>query len=302
VPPPRDEDFRPYPTVRPAGTACGCASCRRSTRRADFGGPRPVNARAGERVRRRRARGPRHHQVARHRPHRPGGGGVGAPPAARLRRRCPELAAVEAKQHVFDMAEVYHEVCRLHAHRPVDVVMAPALAVRGAGLLVRPTAFPPPSPHHRHEGGVHPGRVGAGVGRAAAARAVRGGVGEGGPSTCTRSATPSASGRWPITRADPGKAFISPLGMRDAAGSTPASGPSTARLRGLYVGRLEQRKGADVFLEAAARLAPEFPERRVRVGREGTAHRPGGHAPPAVRGAVRRRPALRARGDVHRDG
>src|SRR5581483_3956789 len=52
--------------------------------------------------------------------------------------------------------------------------------------------------------------------------------------------------------------FVLPLGVVDRAAAY-APPPPDGRIRVLFVGRLEPRKGIDVFLEAALALAREFP-------------------------------------------
>jgi glycosyltransferase involved in cell wall biosynthesis len=56
----------------------------------------------------------------------------------------------------------------------------------------------------------------------------------------------------------PAEAHVLPLGIADRAGEYRPR-PADGRLRVLFVGRLEKRKGTDLFLDAAARLAPAYP-------------------------------------------
>ena len=61
-------------------------------------------------------------------------------------------------------------------------------------------------------------------------------------------------------KADPAKAFVANLGLRDRAADYPRKAAEDGKVRVLYVGRLETRKGAGLFLETAARLCREFPD------------------------------------------
>src|SRR5207249_4898968 len=56
----------------------------------------------------------------------------------------------------------------------------------------------------------------------------------------------------------PAEAHVLPLGISDRA-TDYRPRQADGRLRVLFVGRLEKRKGIDLFLDAAARLAPAYP-------------------------------------------
>src|SRR5262249_54168233 len=56
----------------------------------------------------------------------------------------------------------------------------------------------------------------------------------------------------------PAEAHVLPLGIADRAADYPPR-PADGVLRALFVGRLEKRKGTDLFLGAATRLAPAYP-------------------------------------------
>jgi glycogen(starch) synthase len=65
-----------------------------------------------------------------------------------------------------------------------------------------------------------------------------------------------------------GVEFVVPHGTRDVRDQYVRSRPDDGKLRILFVGRIEARKGVDLLLEAAYRVLPEFPEAElVLVGR-----------------------------------
>lgn len=64
-------------------------------------------------------------------------------------------------------------------------------------------------------------------------------------------------------------AAVVPLGTRDVTAEYPSRRNGDGRLRILFVGRLERRKGVDVLLDAAERLLPDRPEvELVVVGKD----------------------------------
>jgi glycogen(starch) synthase len=64
-------------------------------------------------------------------------------------------------------------------------------------------------------------------------------------------------------------AAVVPLGTRDASGEYSSRRNGDGRLRVLFVGRLERRKGVDVLLDAAAELLPDQPDvELVLVGKD----------------------------------
>src|SRR5262249_16565030 len=67
----------------------------------------------------------------------------------------------------------------------------------------------------------------------------------------------------------PGESFVLPLGVRDRTAEVSRRRPADGKVRVLFVGRLERRKGVDVLLEAAEKLTAERPEVEfVLVGKE----------------------------------
>jgi len=67
----------------------------------------------------------------------------------------------------------------------------------------------------------------------------------------------------------PRQAFVVPLAVQDFRTDYKRTRPENARLRILFVGRLERRKGVDILLEAAKRILPEHAEVEfVLVGKD----------------------------------
>lgn len=58
--------------------------------------------------------------------------------------------------------------------------------------------------------------------------------------------------------APPNRARVIPLGVRDLSKTTARRRPKGGRTRILFVGRLERRKGVDLFLEAAQKILPRL--------------------------------------------
>jgi glycogen(starch) synthase len=183
-------------------------------------------------------------------------------------RSVPQLRGVASARHIFGMVGAYHEVCKIHAERPVDIVLSPlwlceglvcALDERFATAVTMITAMKAIaalsewariSPEAQQlvrleEELIHRARHLHAVSGAIRDRAV---VDYG---------------------ADPRQVFLAPLGMRDRSREYQRKRPADGRLRILYAGRLETRKGADVFLEALFQLGKEFPHTEfVLAGKE----------------------------------
>lgn len=62
-----------------------------------------------------------------------------------------------------------------------------------------------------------------------------------------------------------GEEFVVPHGTRDVVDRYPRRRADDGRVRVLFVGRIEARKGVDVLLEAAYRVLPEFPAAEVML-------------------------------------
>ena len=257
ITPPSRHGFRQYPTRRPAGRRLRVCFVSKEYPPGDFGGPGRYThelacgfAAAGHDV----------HVITR------------TPDVARVdwedgawvhriaseRTAIPELATVAAREHVVDMASVYREVCRVHAERPLDIVMCPlwlceALACTfddrfptAITLITAMKAVSTLAEWARSSDG--PAQLirfeEEWVKRADYLHAVSHAIRE-------RAVTDYA--------ADPQRSFLAPLGVKDRRPKYSAMRVNADRIRILYVGRLEARKGADVFLDAAARLVAEFP-------------------------------------------
>lgn len=184
-------------------------------------------------------------------------------------RLVPELDGVAASPHLFHMAAAYHEVCHLHAAKPLDLVVSPlwlceglvcALDDRFATSVTLITAmkavaqladWAKNSPEARQL-----------VAFEEELTQVGGVV----PHAISQAILERSVADYGVDRA---RAFVAPLGLRDRRDNYPRKRPADGRVRVLYVGRLETRKGADVFLAAAARLGREFPHAEfVLAGKE----------------------------------
>lgn len=190
----------------------------------------------------------------------------------------PALDAIDARTHIFDMAAVYHEVCKIHEQGPVDLVSAPLWLCESL-VCTFDDRFPTVTT------------------LITAMKAVAGladwAKNQTGPQQLValeeelvrKSQYLHAVSRPILSRAvaeydaDPDKAFVANLGLADRSGQYSRRRRHDGRVRVLYVGRLETRKGAGLFLDAVARLAPQFPHAEfVMVGKdiptdEGDTHR-----------------------------
>lgn len=252
------ESFVPFPTLQPTGSRLKVCFISREYPPGDFGGPGRYShelavgfAAAGHEV----------HVVTRspdtYRLDLEEGAWIHRVPTPE--RFLPELDGVASAHHIASMAAVYHEVNQIHAQQPLDLVVAPlwlceglicSLDDRFTNVVTLITAMkavatlaewartsPEAQQLVRFEDEAvaqcpHLHAISAGI----LDRSIR------------------------DYNADPARSFIAPLGLRDRSQEFPRRRPEGGRLRVLYVGRLETRKGADVFLEAAARLGREFPD------------------------------------------
>lgn len=266
LPDPRPEDFKPYPIRIPEGNRLRICLISREYPPGDFGGPgRYTHELAGGFA----AAGHEVHVITRspdiRRLDQEDGAWVHRLPAPD--RVVPELESAPTVQHLFDMAAIYQEVCKLHATQPVDIVLSPLwlceglvcalddrfataatviTAMKAVSSLAEWARAPGPQQlvrleeeYIRHAKSLH-----------AISAAIR-----------DRSVADYG--------ADPAKAFIAPLGLRDRSGTFRRRRPANAPLRILYAGRLETRKGVGEFLDMAAMLGREFPDIEfVLVGKD----------------------------------
>jgi hypothetical protein len=268
IPEVRKDSFVPFPVRKPTGTKrLRVGFISREYPPGDFGGPgRYTHELAGGFA----AAGHEVHVITRspdiHRVDLEEGAWVHRLPATEP--WVPELQGAASAAHIFGMTAAYHEVCRIHAERPLDIVLSPlwlceglvaALDDRFATAVTVITAMKAvstlaewarSSPEAQQLARLEQEYID----HARYLHAISGAIRD--------RAVADYS-------ADPKRAFVAPLGVRDRAGEYQRKRRDDGKLRILYVGRLETRKGADVFLEAAARLGKEFPHTEfVLAGKE----------------------------------
>jgi glycosyltransferase involved in cell wall biosynthesis len=184
--------------------------------------------------------------------------------------RVPELDWVPLAGNLVHSAAVWHEVCRIHAAAPLDVVSAPLWACEGMTcsldgrfpvVLSLMTSMKTMAAMHPSWGGGEVIRQvialeGITVRRAGALHAISHAILEKIRDDAAAHAVP---------------AEVVPLGVRDRTGDYPPRRRDDGKVRVLCVGRLERRKGIDVLLDAAAALLPRHPELEfVLAGKETT--------------------------------
>ncbi|HYT92839.1 MAG TPA: glycosyltransferase, partial [Gemmataceae bacterium] len=185
-------------------------------------------------------------------------------------RTPPDLQHVPLKHNLNLIARVYGEVCRIHAHNPLDVVSGPLWLCEGllctldgrfATVLSLMTSMKTIAAIHTDS---LPDRVHveqlialetATTNRAGYVHAISDAI-------------------LAKVRAEQGlaarKTAVVPLGLRDHSPWYPRQRPDgDGRVCVLFVGRLERRKGIDLFVRAAVALAPLFPRAEfVVVGKD----------------------------------
>ncbi|MCI0460222.1 MAG: glycosyltransferase, partial [Gemmataceae bacterium] len=152
---------------------------------------------------------------------------------------------------------VYQEVLRIHQRGPVDVVSAPLWACEGLPcaldrrfptVLTLMTSMQTIASMHPSWRGDRAVEQAIGLERATARR--------------SRFLHPISRAILEKVRADyraDGRAEVLPLGARDRRADYPPRRGEDGKVRVLFVGRLERRKGVDVLLEAAVSLLGRFP-------------------------------------------
>ena len=255
LPPPRPERFRPYPTLTPAGGRLKLCFVSQG-----YGPGRDGISRfTTDLARGAAAAGHEVHVVTRSAAGRSvdfeAGVWVHRLPAA---DPPPQTAAVILGRDYAHAAGVYHEVARVHAAcGGLDLVSAPIWMCEGAvcqlddrwpTLLTLQTTM----------------KTVAGMAGTTGDPAYVRGLIALEAATAKRAAFVCASSRASLARVRSevgglcGETFVVPHGTEDAAARHPHRA-TDGRVRILFVGRIEARKGVDVLLEAAYRVLPEFP-------------------------------------------
>jgi glycosyltransferase involved in cell wall biosynthesis/GT2 family glycosyltransferase len=175
-------------------------------------------------------------------------------------RYLPDLEQVHLGGNLFHSSAVYHEVRRIHQRRPLDVVSAPLWACEGLvcaldherflTVVTLMTSMSTIASLHPSWGGADSIRQVIALERATARAA--------------RYLHPISHAILDKVQSDYGRteawAEVRPLGVCDRRDQYPRKCPDDGKVRVLFVGRLERRKGVDVLLEAAVRLLARFPE------------------------------------------
>jgi glycogen synthase len=181
----------------------------------------------------------------------------------------PELRSAPAAWNIYRAATVAHELDRIQESSPIDVVSAPLWASEGCVCMFDrrfPTILTLMTSMHTiaglHESWNDDPQIEALI-------QLEGATVAGSKYLHALSDAVLADAR-KAYRTDEEIATVVPLGTRDASEEYPAQrGNGDKRLRILFVGRLERRKGVDVLLDAAERLLPERPDvELVLVGKD----------------------------------
>jgi glycogen(starch) synthase len=180
----------------------------------------------------------------------------------------PELAASPAKFNLARAATVAAELDRIHGHSPIDLVSAPLWASEGCVCTFDrrfPTILALMTSMHTiaglHESWDEGPQIKALIEleRATVQRS---------PYLHALSDAVLSDARQAF---DPDEkvAAVIPLGTRDVTAEYSSGRNGDGKLRILFVGRLERRKGVDVLLDAAAELLPTHPDvELVLVGKD----------------------------------
>jgi glycosyltransferase involved in cell wall biosynthesis len=257
LPDARPEAFRPYPVVAPSGPRMKLCFVSRDYPPGDFGGPGRYTQELAAGF---AAAGHEPHVVTRspdiHRLDFEEGVWVHRVPAAD--RFVPELDGVAASAHIFNTVGVYHELCRIQAEGPIDLVSAPlwlceglvssfddrfpttTTLITGMKAVAKMAKWAKEAPECQQLAALEDELIA----QSQYLHAV---------------SAPILAGAVEDYHADPARAFVANLGIRDRVHQYQRRRPASGRVRVLYVGRVETRKGADLFLDAAVRLCREFP-------------------------------------------
>jgi glycogen(starch) synthase len=180
----------------------------------------------------------------------------------------PELADAPAAYNLYRAATVARELDRIHEHSPIDVVSAPLWASEGCICSFDrrfPTILTLMTSMHTiaslHESWDQDPQIEALI------ELERATVKHGKYLHALSEAVLADARR--VYAPTEELAAVVPLGTRDASDEFSFSRDADDRLRILFVGRLERRKGVDVLLDAAAELLPDQPEvELVLVGKD----------------------------------
>lgn len=179
------------------------------------------------------------------------------------KRWVPELDAVPLQYNLYHVAAAYHEVRRIRARKPVDVVYAPLWLCEGL-LPLLDDRFPTviglqtamKTIAHMHPSwsdSAHTTQLVA-LERAMLTRASH-------LHANSVAILEKVRAEYDIEGAG---GFVVPLGVEDRRGQVTRR-RNDDRVRVLFVSRLERRKGVDTLLEAAVRLLPELPHLEIVV-------------------------------------
>ncbi|HYT90082.1 MAG TPA: glycosyltransferase [Gemmataceae bacterium] len=185
-------------------------------------------------------------------------------------RYVPELDGVPLAGNLFHSSGIYHEVCRIQASAPIDVVSAPLWACEGMTCSLD-SRFPTilslmtsmktlAGMHPSWGGGDGPRQMialeGITARRASALHAISHAILEKVQEDTGAREVPAA---------------VVPLGIRDRSREYPSRRNGDGKVQVLFVGRLERRKGVDVLLEAAVELRARHPQVEfILAGKETT--------------------------------
>jgi glycogen(starch) synthase len=270
VPPARPERFRQHPTVRPEGKRLKLCFLSKEYPPGDFGGVGRYTAElatgfadAGHEV----------HVV------------TASPDSSRVdfeqgvwvhrvpapARWVPDLAATPLTPILALSAADYHEVRRIHDQSPVDLVSAPLWLSEGVTSQLDPR-FPTVltlMTCQKAISAMHPSFRDALVTRQQIALEDESVAG----ATHVHAISKAILDRAVIDYdADPKKAFVAPLGLVDRRPQFARKRKADGRVRVLFVGRLEVRKGADLLLDAAVKLCRELPQAEFVLAGKDTPH------------------------------